>query len=69
MAFFQLLKLERNMCSDGDKVFSNWLIKLGDVRLKNVDEDIEIPSELVIKDSLIDFICGKIISVKEVVII
>ncbi len=54
------------MRSDGDKIFSNWLIKLGDGRLKNIDDAIEIPSELVIKDSLIDFIYGKNISVKEV---
>ncbi len=54
------------MRSDGDKVFSNWLNKLGDGRLKNVDEVIEITPELVIKDSLIDFIYGKNISVKEV---
>jgi hypothetical protein len=60
------LKLERNLRSNGDKVFSNWLIKLGNGRLKNVNEAIEIPSELVTKDSLIDFIYGKNISVKEV---
>jgi hypothetical protein len=64
--FFQQLKLERNMRSDRDKVFSNWLIKLGDGKLKNVDDTIEIPSELVIKDSLIDFIYGKSISVDDV---
>jgi hypothetical protein len=60
------LKLERNLRSNGDKVFSNWLIKLGNGRLKNVNEAIEIPSELVTQDSLIDFIYGKNISVKEV---
>ncbi len=60
------MKLERNLRSNGDKVFSNWLIKLGNGRLKNVNEAIEIPSELVTQDSLIDFIYGKNISVKEV---
>jgi hypothetical protein len=63
---FEQIKLERNMRSDSDKVFSNWLIKLGDGRLKNINEAIQIPSELVIEDSLIDFIYGKNISIKDV---
>jgi hypothetical protein len=64
---FEQLKLESNMRSDGDKIFSNWLIKLGDGKLRNEEEAVEIPSELVIKDSLINFIYGKNISIRDVV--
>jgi hypothetical protein len=65
---FQKLKLERNMrTSAGNQGFSDWLIKLGDGKLKNVDEVIEIPSKFVTENSLIDFVYGKNITVKDVV--
>jgi hypothetical protein len=61
------MKLEHNMrTSDGNKEFSEWLIKLGDGNLESIDNEIEIPSEFIIESSLIDFIYGKTISIKDV---
>jgi hypothetical protein len=67
---FQQLKLKGNMRTvGGNKDFSDWLIRLGDGRLKSIDEVIEIPSKFVIEDSLIDFVYGKNFTVEDVTLL
>jgi hypothetical protein len=51
----------------GNRDFSDWLIRLGDEKLKNFDEPIEIPSKFMIEDSLVDFVYGKNFTFKEVI--
>src|SRR5208282_5791702 len=67
---FKRLKLNRNMRTSGlNKEFNEWLIKLGDGKLphhKKIEGAIEIPSDFIIKNSIVDFVFGKRISLKDI---
>src|ERR1700735_4708282 len=69
---FKTLKLSRNMRvqDEQQEAFREWLLKLGDGKLTNSDnlppDVIEIPSEFIATNNLVDTIFPKFIQVKDV---